>query len=332
MKKLVSTLFGGLIGAAMVASPAVAADFVFKYGNSQPEKDGRSQSMVFFEKELEKRSGGRIDVENYFSAVLGNEREMMDQVATGLIQGTRGGFFTDVNPKFSILQLPFLVANWDEAICLVRSDWMKGVQAEGSKGKYHVPATGISQGFRAHTNNVRPLKVPADLKGLKMRVPQQEVYIETSKALGASPQAMPFSEAYQAFKTGVIDGQDNPPANIAAYKVEEVQKYMSITNYSTGPDPLMINKAWYDKLPADLQKTFDAVAVEALAHSDKTYRDGEADMIKTPGKQMEVNYVTGKELAMFVDLAKPVHAIFVGKGDFTQADIDGAVAAARSCK
>ena len=332
MKKLVSTLFGGLIGVAMVAGPAVAADFVFKYGNSQPEQDARSQSMVFFEKELEKRSGGRIEVENYFSAVLGNEREMMDQVATGLIQGTRGGFFNDINPKFSILTLPFLVADWDEAICLVRSDWMKAVQAEGSKGKYHVPATGISNGFRAHTNNVRPFKTPADLKGLKMRVPQQEVYIETSKALGASPQAMPFSEAYQAFKTGVIDGQDNPPANIAAYKVEEVQKYMTITNYSTGPDPLMISKVWYDKLPADLQKIFDEVAVEALALSDKTFRDGEAGMIKTLGKQMEVNYVTGKELQMFVDLAKPVHQIFVKKGDFTQADIDGAVAAARSCK
>lgn len=310
---------------------ASAADFVFKYGNAQPEGDPRSQSMAFFEQEVEKRSDGRIDVQNYFSAVLGNEREMMDQVSTGVLQGTRGGFFSETNPKYNIVLLPFLVGNWEEAKCLVRSDWMKSVQADASKDKYHVPATGISQGFRAHTNNVRPLKTPEDLTGLKMRVPQQEVYIETSKALGANPQAMPFSEAYQAFKTGVIDGQDNPPANIWAFKIQEVQKYMSITNYSTGPDPLIINKSWYDTLPDDLKVIIDQVAVEAVAHSDKVFQEGEADLIKTLGKSMEINYVEGDDLAKFAARAQPVHDVFIAKGDFSQADIDVAKAAARSC-
>lgn len=322
-------------GAASIlasVSVASAADFVFKYGNAQPEADARSQSMLFFEKELEKRSGGRIDVEPYFNAVLGNEREMMDQLTTGLIQGTRGGFFAEASPKYNVVLLPFLVANWDEAICLVRSDWMKQVQAEGSGGAYHIPATGISQGFRAHTNNVRPLRTPADLKGLKMRVPQQDVYIKTSAALGANPQAMPFSEAYQAFRTGVIDGQDNPPANIWAFKIQEVQKFMSITNYSTGPDPLIVNKAWYDGLPDDLKTVFDAVAVEALEMSDRLYRDGEADLIRELGEFMEINYVEGDDLAAFSALAQPVHDFFVAKGDFTQADIDAARTAARSCE
>ncbi len=330
-KNFLKLLLSSSLGVMLISGPVLAADFVFKYGNSQPDFDARSQSMAFFEKELEKRSGGRIDVQNYFGAVLGNEREMMDQVTTGLLQATRGGFFSEASPKFSILQLPFLVANWEEAICVARSDWMKQIQAEASKGAYHIPATGISQGFRAHTNNVRPLTTPADLVGLKMRVPGQEVYIETSKALGASPQSMPFSETYQAFKTGVVDGQDNPPANIAAMKIQEVQKYMSITNYSTGPDPLIVNKAWYEKLPADLQKVFDEVAVEALAHSDKAYQEGEADLIKELGKSMKINYVEGAELAKFAAATQPIHELFVKKGDFTQADIDGAKAAAKSC-
>ena len=75
------------------------------------------------EKELEKRSKGRIDVENYFGAVLGNEREMMDMVATGALQGTRGGMFTDANPKFVIFMMPFLVNGWEQATKLVQSDW-----------------------------------------------------------------------------------------------------------------------------------------------------------------------------------------------------------------
>ena len=206
-----------------------------------------------------------------------------------------------------------------------------GVQAEASKGAYYVPATGISQGFRAHTNNVRPIHTPEDLVGLKMRVPGQEIYIETSKALGASPQAMPFSETYQAFKTGVIDGQDNQPANIAAQKVQEVQKFMSITNYSTGPDPLIVNKAWYEGLPKDLQQIFDEVSVDALAYSDKLYQDGEVDLIKELGKSMKINYVEGVDLVKFVKATQPVHDLFVSKGSFTQADIDAARAAAQSC-
>ncbi|SNZ08711.1 TRAP transporter substrate-binding protein [Cohaesibacter gelatinilyticus] len=329
---LKKTLLAGMACLVVTAGGASAADFTFKYGNAQPESAIRSQSMKFFEEELEKRSGGRIEVENFFSGVLGNEREMMDQVTTGLLQGTRGGMFAEANPKYSIFLLPFLVENWDQMECLVGSDFTKKVQADAANQGYHIPATGISQGFRAHTNNVRPLTKVADLKGLKMRVPQQEVYIETSKALGASPQAMPFSEAYQAFKTGVIDGQDNPPANIWDFKIQEVQKFMTITNYSTGPDPLIVNEEWYKGLPDDLKKIFDDVAVEAMAKSDELYRKAEGDLIKELGKSMEINYVEGDALAEFQAAVKPVYDTFVAKGAFSMADVEAAKTAARSCK
>ncbi len=94
----------------MSAGVAIAADFTFKCGNSQREQAARSQSMIFFEKALEERSGGRIDVEYYFGAVLANEQEMFDQVTTGQLQATRGGFFANANPKFNIFLLPFLTS------------------------------------------------------------------------------------------------------------------------------------------------------------------------------------------------------------------------------
>ena len=105
--------------------------FVFRYGNAQNRTDPRSVSMVFFEQELERRSGGRIEVENYFGGILGTEREMADAVAMGALQGTRGGMFEDASIKFNIVLLPFLVEDWDQAICLVRSPWMMQVAAEG---------------------------------------------------------------------------------------------------------------------------------------------------------------------------------------------------------
>ena len=131
-------------------------EFRFRYSNAQPVGALRSQSMQFFKTALEKRTGGRIAVDLYFGGVLGNERELMDFVATGALQGTRGGFFADANPKFSLLMMPFLVDDWDQAMRLMGSDFVSEINREAAKPGYHIPATGISQGFRAHTNNQRP--------------------------------------------------------------------------------------------------------------------------------------------------------------------------------
>jgi TRAP-type transport system periplasmic protein len=329
-----SMKLNSLAGAVVIAASATVAsgaEFTFKYGNAQPASAVRSQSMAFFENQLEDRSGGRIEVDNFFSAVLGNEREMMDQVTTGLLQGTRGGFFTDANPEFNIFQLPFLVANWDEMECLVASDFTVGVQDGAAANGYHIPATGISQGFRAYTNNVRPINSVDDLAGLKIREPQSDLMIATGTALGSVPIAMPFSEAYQAFKQGVIDGQHNPPANIWDFKIHEVQKYMTVSNHMTGPDPLIVNKAWYDGLPADLQQIFDEVAVDALAMSDALYREAETKLLGELENYMEVNSLDAEALAGFQAAVGPVYEQMISAGHFTAADIEAAKAAATSC-
>lgn len=315
----------------LAGTTASAQDFTFKYGNAQPETSIRSQSMLFFETELEARSSGRIEVENFFGGTIGNEREMMDQVTSGLIQGTRGGFFADASGAFNIYQLPFLVANWDEMQCLVGSDFTDGIEARAAENGYHIPATGISQGFRAYTNNVRPITRVEDLAGLKIREPQSDLMIATGTALGSTPIAMPFSETYQAFQQGVIDGQHNPPQNIWDFNVHEVQKYLSLTNHMTGPDPLIVNKAWYDSLPVDLQDIFDEVAVKALAMSDAMYREAETSVIDDMKEFVEINTLEAEALVGFQEAVAPVYAQMVDAGHFSQADIDAARAAARSC-
>ncbi len=295
--------------------------YLFRYGHSQPAQAPRSQSMVFFENELEARTDGKIQVENYFSATLGSEREMMDMVATGALQGTRGGLFADANPKFVIFMLPFLVSDWDQATRLLNSDLTKRINEGARLRGFHIPATGISQGFRAHTNNVRPINTAGDLAGLKMRVPPQEIYVLTAQALGASPQEMPVSEVYSALKTGVLDGQDNPPSNIWDYKFFEVQRFMTITNYATGPDPFIVDLNWYERLPADLKKTFDQVAIEAIAYSDELNRESEQDYISLLEQEMEVNYVGEDDLDSFRQLTDPVVRDFIERGVFTDEDL-----------
>lgn len=298
--------------------------YLFRYGHSQSPASTRSISMEFFAQQIHERSEGRIVAENYYSSVLGNEREMMDMVATGVLQGTRGGLFADANPKYAIFMLPFLVENWDQAERLVNSSLTDEINAAARANGFHVPATGISQGFRAHTNNVRPIRTPTDLEGLKMRVPPQQVYVMTAQVFGASPQEMPASEIYGALRTGVLDGQDNPPANIWDYHIFEVQKYMTVTHYSTGPDPFIVDLKWYTALPDDLKETFDEVARETMRLSDQLNRVAEQEMIEKLEAVLEVNFLTSDELKPFQALAASVHEQFVGQGIISEEDIQRA--------
>ena len=285
--------------------------------------------MQYFEEQLERRSAGRIQVENYFSSVLGSEREMMDMVATGVLQGTRGGLFADANPKFVVFMLPFLVENWDQALALVNSEFATQINDGARENGFHIPATGISQGFRAHTNNVRSIRTPEDFRGLKMRVPPQLVYVLTAQVFGASPQEMPASEIYGALRTGVLDGQDNPPSNIWDYNIYEVQKFMTVTHYATGPDPFMVDLDWYESLPEDLQLLFDTVAVESIRYSDELNRVAELEMIAKLDGVLEVNYLSGQDLQPFQELAQQVYEYFIDRGVVSAQEIREAASVAR---
>ena len=307
-------------------------NYVFKYSNEQPEAAIRSQSMIFFKEKLEEKTSGKIKVDLFFGGILGNERELMDLVSTGALQGTRGGFFNDVNPKYNLLTLPFLVSNWNEATNLVNSPFMEKINNQAKENGFHVPATGISQGFRAHTNNKKPILTPEDFKGLKMRVPMQEVFIETAKAFGANPQELAAIDIYQALQTGVIDGQDNPPANIWDFKMHEVSKYLTVTNYATGPDPFIVNLKWYNTLTPKLKIIFDKIAKEAMTKSDEMNKEKESEYLDMLSKYLQINFITDEQLIPFQNAVKPVYDYFIEKGMFTMDEIQTAQKFAKNLK
>jgi len=288
--------------------------------------------MVFFEQALERRSGGRIKVENYFGGILGTEREMADAVAMGALQGTRGGMFEDASIKFNIVLLPFLVESWDEAMCLVRSPWMMQVAAEGRARGFHIPAVGISQGFRAHGSKKRAIRTVADFEGLKIRVPDaQEVFHRMENALGANPQGIAQAETYSALKTGVVDGTTAPPSDLWDRRQYEVLDWITIDSHATGPDPLMVNLAWYERLPVDLRVIFDEVAKETLEYSDELYSETEQQIIEDLGEKVEIIRLTPSVRAQMETRIRPVYDFFVRRGDYVWDDINAAVAASRSC-
>ena len=309
--------------------PVNAADFTFKFGHAQPATSVRHKSMEMFRENLEKTSNGRIKVEIFGAGALGNEAELTDMVKMGTVQGTRGGAFAKANKKFLIYTLPFLFSDTDSVLKAMRSEFGASIGKHAEQNGYYIPATGVAGGFRQISNNKKAINLPEDVAGLKIRTPPIETIVKTMQALGANPQSIPYGETYMALKMGVVDGQENPPSNIAEMKFYEAQKFLSVVDYQIHPDPFMVNLKWYQSLPNDLKAVFDKAAKEAMAWSDTQWLASEASYLETLKKNMSVNTISPENRAKFVSKVKPVWEAYVKDGTFTDTEIQAALKAGK---
>ena len=332
MKTWRTTAFIAVLAISLVFTAGVGAvwakTYVFKYANTQSEAHPRSQSMVFFKNMLEKASGGQIKVELYFSGVLGKEAEVLDMVKLGTVQGCRGGLFERANKKYLMYTLPFLFADANKVVAVMRSDLGKKINEGAMANGFYIPATGVAGGMRNITNSKRPIATVADLKGLKMRTPPIDVTIRTFKALGANPQQVAYTETYMALKTGVVDGQENPFSNAVDMKFYEAQKYLSVVNWQVHPDPFYVNPAWYSALTDDLKAVFDAVAEATMIYSDTIWLNSEQTYFNILKDKLEVNSCTPAAREGFVQGVKGVWQYYVDEGYFTWDEINAARAIA----
>ena len=296
--------------------------YVYKFAHSMAESTPRHQSMLYFQEEIEKRTNGRIKAEIYPNGTMGSEAELMDMVKINVIQGTCGSQFEKANPQYLIYNMPFMFNSAEEFQTVLDSDFEKKLAEGAVKNGYHIPATGIAGGYRQITNNKRPINTPEDLVGIKLRTPPLTPIIKTMEVLKANPAQISYNETYMALKTGVVDGQENPPSNIVEKKFYEVQKYMSIINYMICPECFFTNYSWYKALPADLQKAFDEVAVESMKRRTQTWLASEDANIKVISEHCKVNTVSAENVEAFRKLCTPVWQEFVTKGSFSQNDLD----------
>ena len=319
----VSFLLAG--GPSMVSAKE---PYVFKYANTQSEHHPRSKSMVFFKNTVEKASQGKIQVELYFSGVLGKEAEVLDMVKLGTVQGCRGGLFERANKKYLMYTLPFMFEDADKVVAVMRSDLGKSINKGAMANGFYIPATGVAGGMRNITCSKRPIQTVADLKGIKMRTPPIDVTIRTFKALGGSPQQVAYTETYMALKTGVVDGQENPFSNAVDMKFYEAQKYLSVVNWQVHPDPFYVNPAWYNSLPDDLKAVFDAAAEATMIYSDTIWLNSEQNYFNILKDKLQVNFIAPEARKQFVDGVKPVWQSYVDEGYFTWDEINQALAIA----
>ncbi len=315
------------IAAVLFAVTALGEDQVYKFtfAHAQPLTHPRHLSMEFFKTLVEGASGGRIQVELFGAGVLGGESDLMDMVKLGTIQGTRGGAFQRASNMYLLITLPFLFNSADEALAVVRSNLGQRINEASLANGYYVPALGLAGGFRQITNAKRPITVPDDIVGLKIRAPGIESIVKTMQALGAAVVSIPYGETYMGLKTNVAEGQENPYSNIVEMKFYEVQKYLTVINYQVHPDPFFVNPAWYASLPGDLKEIFDSAARQAMAYSDTIWlakEDGYRGFLET---QLTTNVVSDENRALFIAKVKPVWDYFIGQGYFTQEDVDEAL-------
>jgi TRAP-type transport system periplasmic protein len=300
----------------------IAEQYTLKVGHAQGEAHVRHLSLLAFEKMVEEKTNGGIQVELFPNGALGTEKEMLEMVTLGTLEGMRGGQL-DFLPELYIFTLPFLVENQEQASALLSSDIARKITETSVKDNMLILGLGNAGGFRHFSNNARLIKTPADMVGLKMRTPTgYDTINRTFKALGASTVAIPYAELYMALKTGVVDGQENPATNVESMKFYEVQKYFTMVGYQFHPDPFYVNLDWFNSLPEDFQQIVRESAVEMMLVNDQSIAAAEAKALEVIKANAEVYYPTAEELQAFKDAVQGIYAEYVTEGKVTQENLD----------
>jgi tripartite ATP-independent transporter DctP family solute receptor len=236
---------------------------------------------------------GKVEVKTFHSSQLGTDEAMVKAIRVGGIEMfLPSTIMSTVEPKYGVFEMPYIIVNRAH---------MKKVSADPKVKEVlfsPMPAKGMrllgywENGFRHVTNNTRPVVNPDDLKGIKLRVPAGVWRVKMFRAYGASPSPLAFAEVYSALQSGVMDGQENPLAQIWGAKFQEVQKYLSFTGHVYTPAYPAISEDFWQKLPKDIQQTLEKIAVEVgdFARSEGERLDKELAAKLTTG-QMKMNEV-----------------------------------------
>lgn len=293
-------------------------DFTMMVGHAQPEGNPRYVSMEKFAADVAAKTNGHVTVEVFGNGQLGTEKEMLEQVVAGTVQGMRGGQF-DFSPRLLMFTLPFLAQNRAQVTALLQSDLAKKVcaEAEAETGTVIINLCDAG-GWRQFSNSKHPITKPDDLKGLKMRTNGMNTIDKTFIALGATTTTIPYSDLYMGLKTGVADGQENPWVNVEGMKFYEVQQYFTEVNYQFHPDPFYVNAAWWNGLPQEYRDIITECAAEM-----GTYNDQLIDENQEAAKQVvidagcEVYEPSEEELKAFQDAVQVVYDQCVEEGIMT---------------
>jgi TRAP-type transport system periplasmic protein len=312
------TLSLGLVGCGAKETSKSSAGkedkpVTLKLGHIAGEDDPWNLGAEKFAELVKEKSNGTVTVDVYASSTLGNDRDLIEGMQLGSVDfALVAGVLSNFYEPYSILELPYLFRDRDhmqkvlygEVGEQLKTDLLANAQIRGLQFWERTP--------RQLTANKKVTK-PADLDGIKIRVPEIPASIAAWKAMGSTPTPMAFSEVYSSLQTGVIDAQENPIALIESSKLQEVQKYLINTNHVYGYVMLTMSDSTYSKLSKKQQKAVEEAAKEATEYENNIVYEQEKELLeKVKAAGMEVVDVDTKA---FMEKAKTVHKEFANKSD-----------------
>lgn len=285
------------------------AKIIVKYGHVGPPVHPQHKGALAFAKYVTEKTKGEIEVQVFPLGQLGGERSMTEQVQSGTLHMTAvtSGVLSNFVPQIGIIELPFIYPSREIAYKVLDDKEIKERFAKYCDEKGFVFIGYTENEFRDITNSKRPIRRPEDLKGLKIRVIESPVFIDTFKALGANPTPLPFTEIYNALQQKVIDGQDNPIYTSIMMKFTEVNKYATITNHILTECPVIVNKNFWNSLTPEQQKIFrEAADVQTKVNREENAKNRIEAIEKAKQQKVDVIILTEKELNAFRNAVKPV--------------------------
>ena len=309
--------------AALVAASA-SAQTELKFGHVGEPGSLIGASTDEFARRANAKLTGRYKVLVFGSSQLGGDKELLQKVKLGTVDFAQPSTVMSSEADiFGVFEMPYLVKNREHMKRIENEIFWSKMAPEAEKKGLKLLAV-WENGYRHITNSKHPINTPADLKGLKLRVPEGKWRVRMFQAYGANPSPMKFSEVFTALQTGVMDGQENPFAQIASAKFYEVQKYLSLTGHVYTPSYVAVGAKKWAGLPADARKIFEDTARETQAWVyDKAARDDDELLAKMKTAGIQVNNANKDA---FIAASKPVYDEYAKEVPGAKEVIDRAIA------
>jgi C4-dicarboxylate-binding protein DctP len=311
------SLFFVMSAAAIVSANAFAqAPIIIKFSHVVATDTPKGKAAERFKELAEKATKGRVKVEVYPNSTLYKDKEELEALQLGAVQMLAPSLakFGPLGVKeFEVFDLPYIFPGKDVLYRVtegpIGKELFKKLESKGITGLAY-----WDNGFKVMSAN-KPLKKVEDFKGLKMRIQSSKVLDAQMRQLGANPQVMAFSEVYQALQTGVVDGTENPPSNLYTQKMHEVQKYVTVSNHGYLGYAVIVNKKFWDGLPADIRTELEGAMKDATKYGNaiaQQENDKALDAVRKSGKT-EVYVLNDKERAEWRKALLPVQNSMAGR-------------------
>ena len=290
----------GLVAALAAAGAVQAQDFkprIVRFGYGLVDNSNQGRAVRVFAEAVEKATGGKMKVRGIGNASLGSDTQMQQALIGGAQEMMVGSTATLVGivPEMAVWDTPFLFSNVKEADAVLDGPVGEKVKAK-LEPKGMVGLVYWENGFRNLTNSKRPVNKLEDMNDIKLRVMQNNVFLDSFKALGANAVPLPFSELFTALETRAVDGQENPFNTVVSSKFYEVQKYLTVTNHVYSPWIVTVSKKWWDTLTPAEKKVLQDAAVKSREFERKdTREEATKALAELKSKGMQINELPAAE-------------------------------------